>query len=1177
MAKQYGNTWWGQQWLEALSHIDNSNRLPRGKTYANTGRVKDVVLEKQAIRAKVQGSDPKPYKVQISLLPFSDLQKRDILDTISANPFFLSKLLNRELPAALLDELKKVQVLLFPARWGEVKGQCSCPDHAVPCKHLAAVIYLTANEIDKNPFIIFSLKGLDLLPALQAAGHTEVASTQLPVRSVDDLFGPENPQAWPAEYRFSDQLAQQIDFARLPAAKERLLRLLDERPLFCPEQNFKERLAAAYQKIVREDKNELPAPPPAKAKAKAKPELRPETDFFQIYLDDDLAYVGGRATVDGAVEYWDRQRGLAGLAEALQAIPLAQLADHCPAVQALYWARQAAANLWAKAALVPQLVALSAGRYRVRWVPAQVVPEVRELVDQLAQLLPPHLLAFDMTGRPRFPRSPAEQALALLALFLDEWVRQLPLKAELEADALFFDLKPFDDQHFTRRETAQAIQKWLQKFFLQDKAFAPLLRVEEADQGDGFVLSCWVEDKLNTLEPPIKLKEIFTKKNKYAEAQAEVLRDYSLLAEYLPAVGEVVRQKGDHVLEFDAATFVPILLDSLPVIGLLGIKVLLPKGLERLARPRPAVKLTTKGTTGANQGLVGLDQLLSFDWQVALGDQAMSVQEFKKLTKKMQGLVKISGQYVLLDEQNLADVLQKLEQPPGLAGGALLQAALGGEYEGAPVSLSPQVRDLMRQLAEAPPVPLPAGVRASLRPYQQRGYEWLYKNAQLGFGSVLADDMGLGKTLQTITFIQKLKEEGAFADQKALAVLPTTLLTNWSRELAKFAPDLRWAVYHGPKRALDPQADLVLTSYGVARSDEKILAKHPWKLLVIDEAQNIKNVATAQTKAVKKIPAQHLVALSGTPVENRLAEYWSIFDFANRGYLGPLKKFTESFSKPIELERDHQKLDLFRRITAPFILRRLKVDKSIISDLPDKVEQDQICSLTPAQSALYQGVLDHSLKVLAGTEEGFARQGLVLQMITALKQICNHPANYLKKGDTGPELSGKAQTFLELMESILEAGEKAILFTQYKEMGDLLVSLVKQQFHFEPLWLHGGTTRQRRDQMVEQFQHKPVPRLMLLSLKAGGTGLNLTEANHVIHYDLWWNPAVEAQATDRAFRIGQKKNVMVYRFITQATFEEKINEMLKTKRDLANLTVTAGESWVGNLSNAELKEIFTLR
>jgi uncharacterized Zn finger protein/superfamily II DNA or RNA helicase len=1170
MAKQYGSTWWGKQWLDALSHIDNSNRLPRGKTYANTGKVKDIVLEKQAIRAKVQGSAPKPYKVEISLLPFSDLQKRDILDTISANPFFLSKLLNRELPAALLDELKKVQVSLFPARWGEVKGQCSCPDYAVPCKHLAAVIYMTANEIDKNPFIIFSLKGLDLLPALQAAGHTQVASTQLPVRSVDDLFGPENPQAWPAEYRFSDQLAQQIDFARLPAAKERLLRLLDERPLFCPEKNFKELLADAYQKITRESKNEPPG--------KVKWAIRPETDFFQLYLDEDLAFQGARATVDGAVEYWDRQKGLAGLETALQAIPLAQLADYCPAVQALYWARQAAANLWAKAAVVPQLLALGAGRYRVRWLPAQVVPQVRELVDQLAQLLPPHVLAFDMTGRPRFPRSPAEQALTLLALFLDGWVRALPLKAELEAETLFFDLKPFDDQHFTRKETAQAIQKWLQKFFLQDKAFAPLLKVEDTDQGDGsFRLSCWVEDKRQALEPPLKLKEIFTKKKKYAEAQAEVLRDYSLLAEYLPAVGEVVKQKGDLELEFNAQTFVPILLDSLPIISLLGIKVLLPKELERLARPRPAMKLDIKGTTGANQGLLGLDQLLSFDWQVALGDQFISPQEFLKLTKKMRGLVKINGQYVLLDGQNLADVLQKLEQPANLTGKDLLQAALGGEHAGAPVSLSPEVRELMRQLAEAPTLPLPVGVRASLRPYQQRGYEWLYKNAQLGFGSVLADDMGLGKTLQTITFIQKLKEEGAFADQKALAVLPTTLLTNWSRELAKFAPELRWSVYHGPKRALDPAADLVLTSYGVARTDEKILAKRPWKLLVIDEAQNIKNVATAQTKAVKKIAAAHRVALSGTPVENRLAEYWSIFDFANHGYLGPLKKFTEDFSKPIELERDHHKLEQFRRITAPFILRRLKIDKSIISDLPDKVEQDRLCTLTPAQSALYQGVLDHSLRVLEGTEEGFARQGLVLQMITALKQICNHPANYLKKGDTDPELSGKTQAFLELLESILEVGEKALVFTQYKEMGDLLASLVKQQFHFDPLWLHGGTTRQRRDEMVQQFQHKPVPKLMLLSLKAGGTGLNLTEANHVIHYDLWWNPAVEAQATDRAFRIGQKKNVMVYRFITQATFEEKINEMLKAKRDLANLTVTAGENWVGNLSNEELKEIFTLR
>ncbi len=1172
MAKQYGNTWWGQKWLEALSHIDYSNRLPRGKSYANTGKVKDITLQKHSIKAQIQGSAPRPYKVEISLLPFSALQKRDILDTISDNPFFLSKLLNRELPTALIEELQKVQVSLFPTRWGEVKGHCSCPDSAVPCKHMAAVIYMMANEIDKNPFIIFSLKDLDLLPALQSVGQTHTTSTQLPIRSVDDLFGPENKNEWPPDYQYSNLVAQQIDFAKLPWAKDRLLRLLSDRPLFCPEKDFKEITADNYQKIGREAKNHLSTP------TNAKFTLKPETDFFQIFLDAELAFAGGRATVDQSNEYWDGQKGVAGLEKALQAVPLAHLADYCPAVQALYWVRQAAINLLGKAAIVPQLIDLGQQRYCVRWVPAMVVPEVRELVGLLAKLLPPHTLAFDMAGQPRFPRTPTEQAVALLALFMDDFVCKQAFKsAGTEAEAIFFGLTPFDSLHFTRKETAPAIQKWLQKFFLQEKKFAPLLKVEEDEDNSGFLLSCWVEDKRDALRPLIKLKDIFGKKNKYAEAQADVLRDYSLLSEYLPAIGEVLQKKGDHTLSFNPEMFVPILLDSLPVIGLLGIKVLLPKALERLARPRPSVKLSAKGTTGANQGLVGLAQLLSFDWQVALGEQVVSYAEFKKIAKEMQGLVKINGQYVLLDGHDLGNILKKINQPPNLSAGELLQAAFGGEHEGTQVVLTDQVRILIRQMAETPAIALPAGVRATLRPYQQRGYEWLYKNAKLGFGSVLADDMGLGKTLQTITFLQKLKEEGALVDKKALAVLPTTLITNWGRELAKFAPELRWSVYHGPKRTLDVQADVVLTSYGVARSDEKILSEHPWKLLVIDEAQNIKNVVTAQTKAVKKIHADHLVALSGTPVENRLAEYWSIFDFANKGYLGTIKNFTETFSKPIELERDQEKLELFRKITAPFILRRLKVDKSIISDLPDKVEQDRLCTLTPVQSGLYQGVLSHSLDVLEGTEENFTRQGLVLQMITALKQICNHPANYLKKGDTDPELSGKTQAFLELLENILEVGEKVIVFTQYKQMGDLLVDLIKKQFHFEPLWLHGGTSRHRRDEMVQQFQHKPVPKVMLLSLKAGGTGLNLTEANHVIHYDLWWNPAVEAQATDRAFRIGQKKNVMVYRFITQATFEEKINEMLLVKRDLANLTVAAGESWVGNLSNVELKEIFALR
>jgi SNF2 family DNA or RNA helicase len=403
------------------------------------------------------------------------------------------------------------------------------------------------------------------------------------------------------------------------------------------------------------------------------------------------------------------------------------------------------------------------------------------------------------------------------------------------------------------------------------------------------------------------------------------------------------------------------------------------------------------------------------------------------------------------------------------------------------------------------------------------------------------------------------------------------LLGNWEREIQKFAPDLNAWVYHGPKRSLELQEnEVILTSYGVARSDEKILNKVKWGFLIIDEAQNIKNTQTAQTKAIKKIKSDVRIAMSGTPVENRLSEYWSIFDFTNKGYLDSLKRFKDEFIEPIEKERSQEHLDRFQKVTAPFILRRVKSDKSIIQDLPDKIETDQICTLTAEQSALYQNIVNLSLEEIQ-KEDGMSRRGLIFQMMTALKQICNHPNQYLKKKEIDPELSGKTQLLISLLDSIYENDEKTLIFTQYKEMGDLLAKLIEERYHQAPLWLHGGTSRKKRDEMVQDFQTQSHIKIMLLSLKAGGTGLNLTAANNVIHYDLWWNPAVENQATDRAYRIGQKKNVMVYRMITQGTFEENINGMIKAKKELADLTVNTGENWVTEMSNEDLKDIFGLK
>jgi SNF2 family DNA or RNA helicase len=359
------------------------------------------------------------------------------------------------------------------------------------------------------------------------------------------------------------------------------------------------------------------------------------------------------------------------------------------------------------------------------------------------------------------------------------------------------------------------------------------------------------------------------------------------------------------------------------------------------------------------------------------------------------------------------------------------------------------------------------------------------------------------------------------------------------------------------------------------RRDIERFKDKEWGLVVIDEAQNIKNPDTDQTKAVKSLRANSYIAMSGTPVENRLTELWSIFDFINRGYLGVMPKFQRQYAVPIEKYRYREKIEKLRRATAPFLLRRVKTDKSIISDLPDKRVFDEYCYLTKEQTALYQQVVDMVMKDIAGSE-GIERRGLIFKLITSLKQICNHPVHYSKKGRPLKWLSGKAEKTIELIEKIISMKEKSLIFTQYKEMGELLVEMIKDELKIDALFFHGGLQRAKRDEMVEDFQTDDSVRVMIVSLKAGGTGLNLTAATNVIHYDLWWNPAVEAQATDRTYRIGQTRNVIVRRLITIGTFEEKIDEMIKSKKELADLTVATGEQWITELSDGELKEIFSL-
>ncbi|HVU66889.1 MAG TPA: DEAD/DEAH box helicase, partial [Ktedonobacteraceae bacterium] len=443
----------------------------------------------------------------------------------------------------------------------------------------------------------------------------------------------------------------------------------------------------------------------------------------------------------------------------------------------------------------------------------------------------------------------------------------------------------------------------------------------------------------------------------------------------------------------------------------------------------------------------------------------------------------------------------------------------------------------------------------------------------------------LGKTAELISVLLHGKQlAGEAQSRPALVICPMSIVGNWQREIRRFAPSLRVMVHHGPERlageAFAEEArrhDVVLTTYALALRDQEDLARLDWEYAVVDEAQNIKNEAARQTQAIKALKARHRIALTGTPVENRLSELWSIMEFLNPGYLGSAKDFRERFAIPIERNHDKERGELLRRVIQPFVLRRVKTDKSIITDLPDKLEMKVLCNLTQEQASLYEAVLKEMLEKIEQAEEDMERRGLILSTLLKLKQVCNHPAQFIADSSSLAGRSGKLARLEEMLEEVLATGEKALIFSQFAEMGTLLRRHLQETFHGEVLFLHGAVPKKQRDSMVQRFQEeKRGPQLFILSLKAGGVGLNLTAANHVFHFDRWWNPAVENQATDRAFRIGQKKNVQVHKFVCVGTLEERIDQMIEQKKELAENIVGSGESWLTEMSTAQLKELFSL-
>lgn len=638
---------------------------------------------------------------------------------------------------------------------------------------------------------------------------------------------------------------------------------------------------------------------------------------------------------------------------------------------------------------------------------------------------------------------------------------------------------------------------------------------------------------------------------------------------------------------------------SVPALRKHGVTVQMPSRWTREGRRPAKVRIKAHGFAGdlpdggaAGMPKLGVDQLVAVEAEVLLGGRELTREELAELASAKLPLVFFRGEWIEVDVKEIRQVLKfmKRHENGTLTFRELMHLASGEEevqLEGVDIAGIETTGMLSMLMAggavrQLKPRVVPAGLNGTLRPYQERGYQWLATMRELGFGALLADDMGLGKTVQVISV---LLDGNRQTEGKSLIICPTSLLGNWQREFSRFAPELRLYVHHGSDRYHEDRflqeyraCDVILTTYQLAGRDAKELRSVEWTTVVLDEAQYIKNYGTKQAQSVMKLSAPHRIAMTGTPVENRLSELWSIFQFLNPGYLGTHASFRTRYTGAGG-EQQAGELQKLRKLVAPFLLRRLKSDPDIRKDLPEKIELKSYCTLTVEQARLYQSVTAELLGRI-GSQNGIARKGLVLSSLTRLKQICDHPE--LVQGARLPETaafgrSGKMERLGELLDMIMDSGEAALIFTQYVRMGELLQARLAERYGIRPFFLHGGVPKADRDTMVRAFQDGEGSPIFVLSLKAGGVGLNLTRANHVVHYDRWWNPAVENQATDRVFRIGQQKNVEVHKLICQGTLEERIDELIERKKSLSEQVVGSGEQWLTEMSDEELRSLIELQ
>jgi len=1155
MKSRYGVTPWGSWFIDVLDSYKMGERLDRGRRYANAGRVLSLELIEGRASAKVEGNYSPFYKVEINFPPLAEAEQ--VYKLIEDDPPLLAAIAAGELPQAFLEKLKKKGINLIPRRWSEMKRSCSCPDYGDPCKHMAALYYIIAREIDSDPHILFRLRGMDLA---QRFGNAAI-------RKIAPPFTISFAEKKNIQVRSAGMESSPLEFEEIPNCGELISSLLPSYPPFC-DIDFAQVMAEFYhccagfhgwQSAEQDDKTLAET----------------EHDFSRSHWTAICPAPEPGAEIFLQAQDIDGGKKRHSLHEAFDYFVQFSAEDGTASYTFLFYLFKFLNLICSAGAFIP-FVSAEDETLKIVWRPFETVPPVSAILKAIASR-ECGLFAVKIDRKKERFLSGQSAVDLLSSAFLNEWIRRKFLtfrgnfnKQGTDAEYrellnLFFQGFRIDVSAPAQRSLPTAIDRWLSVLHIDFSAYQYALTVKEsgAKKTDSAAVNGTLQFALSM--DVIVEQEDGAKKIPIGQCKdLEALRAPVALSNYLPEIKDLTSIKKSDRVRLSEERLVSFLDSAAELLARLGIKVNLPKALARELKPRLVIKGSSSGKS--LKTYLDLNTLQEFEWQIAIGDEVMSMKEFEKLVKQKRALVRFKDGFVKMNPEEFSRLLKKSkDEQPGF--NDFLKAHFSGDSV-----LTFDARETINNIFREQKFSIPDALKAQLRPYQKRGFNWICSLLFSGFGCILADDMGLGKTVQSIASILRLKEEGLLKN-KCLVVAPAALLANWEREMKRFAPSLRVSRYHGNRRAIDKKHDIFLTTYQTAVRDAEKLRSEPFSLLIIDEAHLMKNADTRISRTMKQLRSQYRLALSGTPVENRLEDLRSLFDFILPGYLGDAAQFKKQYRIPIEVMRNREQAENLKKITSPFLLRRIKTDKKIIKDLPEKIVTNEYAVLEKEQAALYESVVSESIQK-SEKADAQERSALILSMLTSLKQICDHPRVFDKESPAAAELSGKTQLLVTLLEEILANREKVLIFSQYVETLDCLRLIIKKELGEAALAYHGGLGQNTRSSLVDKFQNDAAARIMLVSLRAGGLGLNLTAASRVIHYDLWYNPAVENQATDRAFRIGQKRNVFVHRFITKNSFEEKIDAMISSKQELADMTVSSGESWLARMSHDELKELF---